>query len=109
VLGLAPLPARFFLHLGLLPLPIIYGFSPNLLLPPADWGEWVKVSEHWFLDIQQNYQLPDNILRFLEAGMPPVYIRFRSMVDEQIQHTTPIVVETLLRCGQRGIQFGGWG
>ena len=109
VLGLKPLPGSFYSHLDVSRLPIVYGFSPNLLPRPDDWGEWLQVSGHWFLDFQLRWQPSQDLLRFLEAGKLPVYVGFGSMVDEQIEHATPIVLGALQRTGQRGILLGGWG
>jgi sterol 3beta-glucosyltransferase len=109
VLGLKPLSGSFYQHLDVSQLPIVYGFSPNLLPRPDDWGEWLKVSGHWFLDFQPDRQPSLDLLRFLESGKPPVYVGFGSMVDEQIKHATPIVLGALQRTSQRGILLGGWG
>jgi sterol 3beta-glucosyltransferase len=108
VLGLQPLPASFYNRLDVTPLPVVYGFSPTLLPPPQDWGPWLQVSGHWYLDEQPGWQPPDQLVRFLEAGKP-VYVGFGSMIDEQIEHATSIVLEALQHLGQRGILLGGWG
>jgi sterol 3beta-glucosyltransferase len=109
VLGLAPLPASFYRRLDVTRMHIVYGFSPTLLPRPEDWGEWLQVSGHWFLDDQSGWQPPEDLVRFLDSGMPPVYVGFGSMVDEQIEHATRIVLGALRRAGQRGILLGGWG
>lgn len=109
VLGLKPLSGSFYQHLDVSRYPIVYGFSPHLLPRPDDWGEWLQVSGHWFLDDQLEWQPPDDLLRFLEAGKSPVYVGFGSMVDEQIQRATSIVLGALQRACQRGILLGGWG
>src|SRR4030042_2228044 len=85
ILGLKPLPAGFYKQLDVSQLPIVYGFSPNLLPRPADWGDWLHVSGHWFLDEQSEWQPPDDLVRFLEAGNPPVYVGFGSIIDKQIR------------------------
>jgi sterol 3beta-glucosyltransferase len=108
-LGLASLPASFYRRLDVSHLPLVYGFSPTLLPRPVDWGEWIQVSGHWFLDDQSAWQPSDDLLRFLEAGKPPVYVGFGSMVDEQIERATHIVLGALQRAGQRGILLVGWG
>ncbi len=109
VLGLKPLPAPFYRRLDVSQLPVVYGFSPTLLPRPSDWGDWLKVSGHWFLDGQPDWLAPVDLLSFLEAGKPPVYIGFGSMVDEQIENATRIVLGALQQSGQRGILLGGWG
>jgi len=109
ILGLQPLPGSFYRRLDVSSIPLVYGFSPNLLPQPNDWGEWIKLSGHWFLEDQTGWEPPNGLLRFLDAGEPPVYIGFGSMVDEQIKHATPIVLGALHRLGKRGILLGGWG
>ncbi len=109
VLGLKPLPASFYRHLDIARMPIVYGFSPSLLPRPNDWGDWLQVSGHWFPDGQTEWQPSPDLLQFLEAGRPPVYIGFGSMVDEQIENASSIVLGALQRAGQRGILLSGWG
>jgi sterol 3beta-glucosyltransferase len=109
ILGLKPLPASFYRQLDVSQLPIVYGFSSNLLPRPSDWGDWLHVSGHWFLDEQSEWRPPDDLVRFLEAGKPPVYVGFGSMIDKQIRRATPIVLKALQRTNRRGSLLGGWG
>jgi sterol 3beta-glucosyltransferase len=109
VLGLKPLPESFYRHLDVSSMPVVYGFSPTLLPRPSDWGDWLQVSGHWFLDDQSDWRPPEDLVRFLEAGNPPVYVGFGSMVDAQIENATRSVLGALSRSGQRGILLGGWG
>ncbi len=109
ILGLAALSARFYRRLDISDLPIIYGFSPTLLPRPRDWGAWLQVSGHWFMDDQPDWQPPVELQRFLDAGRPPVYVGFGSMIDAQIESATRVVLGALQGTGQRGILLGGWG
>lgn len=109
VLGIRPLPNRFFSRLDISPIPIVYGFSPNLIPPPPDWGECRKISGHWFLEDHGGWQPSVELIRFLEAGSPPIYVGFGSMVDQQIRRATPIILGALERLGLRGVLMGGWG
>jgi sterol 3beta-glucosyltransferase len=109
VLEINPLPDHFYRSLDVSHLSLVYGFSPTLLPPPADWGDWLKISGHWFLDTLDQWRPSMEMLRFLDAGKPPVYVGFGSMIDAQIKHVTPIVLGALKRLGQRGILLGGWG
>ena len=90
-------------------MPIVYGFSPNLLPRPEDWGEWLQVSGHWFSEVPPTWQPPQELQKFLEAGKPPLYVGFGSMVDEQIKRATPMLLSALQQTGQRAILSGGWG
>jgi sterol 3beta-glucosyltransferase len=109
VLSLKALPASFYWHLDVSTLPMVYGYSSTLLPRPSDWGLWLKVSGYWFLEEASDWQPPDNLLRFVDAGKPPIYIGFGSMIDEQIKRATHIVLGALKRLGKRGILMGGWG
>jgi sterol 3beta-glucosyltransferase len=109
VLGIPALPNHFYRRLDISPIPLLYGFSPTLLPRPDDWGEWIQMSGHWFMDASSGWQPPIELERFLESGSPPVYIGFGSMVDDQIPSATRIVLEALQLTGQRGILMGGWG
>lgn len=109
MLGLKPLSGSFYRHLDVSNLLLVYGFSPSLLPRPDDWGEWLKVSGHWFLETRSAWQPPTGLLRFMDAGSFPIYIGFGRMVDGQIQYSTPIILGALQRLGLRGILMGGWG
>ncbi len=109
ILGLTPLSSQFYWRLDVSGLPIIYGFSPTLLPRPADWGDWAQVSGHWFMQDQPTWVPPAELARFLDAGTPPVYIGFGSMIDTEIETATGIVLGALRKTGQRGILLGGWG
>lgn len=109
ILGLEPKPASFYRRLDVSRIPVLYGFSPTLLPIPEDWGDWLQVSGHWFFDQLPDWQPSGELVRFLESGKPPVYVGFGSMIDEQIERATSIVLGALQRTDQRGILLGGWG
>lgn len=106
-------------HLDLLPLgkwpfdgprpsPILYGFSPHVIPPPPDWPPSVHVTGYWFLDTDSGWQPPDDLLAYLDAGPPPVYVGFGSTVGEDMADVDRIAVEALRSAGQRGILMAGW-
>jgi sterol 3beta-glucosyltransferase len=59
--------------------PFVYGFSPHVAPRPADWPASHVVAGYWFLDRPPEWTPPAELLRFLDAGSPPVYIGFGSM------------------------------
>ncbi len=107
VLGLPPKPWAFYANLDRAPIPILYGFSPRVVPRPPDWGPWIHITGYWVLE-DEPWTPPDELRRFLEAGPPPVYVGFGSIVDRDPEGLTRIVVEALQRTGQRGILLGGW-
>ncbi len=89
-------------------MPILYGYSPSVLPQPSDWPDWHRVTGYWFLDELQTWQPPADLLDFLAAGPPPVYVGFGSMSPRDPAMATEMVVEALQLAGQRGILLSGW-
>jgi UDP:flavonoid glycosyltransferase YjiC (YdhE family) len=102
------LPQRLLWPFGERATPTLFGFSPLVIPPPADWRGEVHVTGCWFLDAQAGWQPPDHLERFLDAGPPPVYIGFGSMLTRDAQKLTRTVLEALRLAGQRGVLLG-WG
>lgn len=88
---------------------IIYGYSPHVLPPPGDWGDFIHVTGYWFLDPPAGWEPPIDLVNFLNSGTPPVYIGFGSMVNSKPGETTDLVLQALARTGQRGVLSAGWG
>lgn len=88
-------------------LPVIHGYSPTVLSKPKDWNEAMFVTGFWFMD-DGNWQPPGELVDFLAAGPPPVYIGFGSMIGNNPERLTAITLETLRRSGRRGVILGGW-
>ena len=55
-----------------------------------------------------SYSPPISLQRFLEAGAPPLYIGFGSIVVDDAASLTDIVVETVRKLGKRAIISAGW-
>ncbi len=105
VLGLPPIPRRvnsnrhWQQHEF-----VLYGFSPAVVPGLQGLGDRVRVTGYWFLDRPATWQPPAELVAFLQAGPPPVYVGFGSM-GRQVD--APIL-EALARCGQRGLIGAGW-
>lgn len=89
--------------------PIIYGFSPAVLSQPTDWPTQRHVSGYWNLPAGERYQPPEALQAFLEAGPPPVYVGFGSVITQTSAKVREAVLEALHLAGQRGVLLGGWG
>ncbi|XP_028958373.1 sterol 3-beta-glucosyltransferase UGT80A2 isoform X2 [Malus domestica] len=89
--------------------PYGYIWSPHLVPKPKDWGPKVDVVGFCFLDLASNYEPPELLVKWLEAGDKPIYIGFGSLPVQEPQKMTQIIVEALERTGQRGIINKGWG
>lgn len=88
--------------------PILYGYSPAVISPPADWGADVHVTGYWFLDPAEDWTPDPALADFLAAGPPPVYVGFGSMSNRNPEATANLIVDALARTKQRGIIHAGW-
>lgn len=91
------------------PLPSLYAYSPYLVPTPADFPAHVHVTGYWFLQQRPTWQPPEKLVRFLQAGPPPIYVGFGSMSGTTGAKRAQIVIEALQRTGQRGLLASGWG
>ena len=89
--------------------PILYCYSPAVLPPPADWDERMHVTGYWFLDPVDEWTPPADLLEFLQAGSPPIFIGFGSMSPRNPEAMTQVIVQALARTQQRAIILSGWG
>ncbi len=89
--------------------PVLYGYSTHVLPRPRDWSERYNVTGYWFLDEAAGWQPPADLVDFLNAGDPPVYIGFGSMGSRKPEEAGQIALEALRRSGQRGVLASGWG
>jgi UDP:flavonoid glycosyltransferase YjiC (YdhE family) len=60
------------------------------------------------LDRPAEWQPPADIVDFLDAGPPPVYIGFGSMIAKDPAELFDVALEALRQTGQRGVLSTGW-
>ncbi|MBX2996963.1 MAG: glycosyltransferase family 1 protein [Caldilineaceae bacterium] len=89
--------------------PTLYGYSAHVLPRPQDWGAQAHVTGYWFLDEGEDWQPPADLMAFLDAGDPPVYIGFGSMGSRNPEEAGRITLDALARSRQRGVIASGWG
>lgn len=56
----------------------------------VDWGQKVDVVGSCFLDLASNYQPPEPLVNWLNAGPKPIYIGFGSLVSLENSNFTII-------------------
>jgi UDP:flavonoid glycosyltransferase YjiC (YdhE family) len=92
------------------PHPILYAFSRHLQPQPADWSpERAAVVGFWSLDQGRDWTPPQALRDFLNAGPPPIYVGFGSMLSGDQQRFTRLVLDAVRRSGRRAIIATGWG
>jgi UDP:flavonoid glycosyltransferase YjiC (YdhE family) len=106
VLSLPPLPWHKYANADSERNRILYGFSNHVVPRPPDWHKDIRVTGYWFMD-SDNRQPPEDLVSFINAGPPPVYVGFGSMIDRKPHLLTRIVAGALSEAGQRGILATG--
>ena len=76
-------------------MPMLFGISPLVLPKPIDWPDHFHVTGYWFLPRPIDWTPPDDLVRFLDAGEPPVCFSFGSMTDRNSAAITQIVIAAL--------------
>ncbi|KAG8888197.1 hypothetical protein FRB98_008215 [Tulasnella sp. 332] len=89
-----------------LKIPWTYCFSGALIPKPKD---WVNHIGFYFLDGAKGYAPPEDLVQFLEAGEPPIYIGFGSVVVEDANAMTHTIFEAVKQTKVRAIVSAGWG
>lgn len=108
-LGLPVIPrSGYYDNLRAWQIPIIFGFSPNIIPRPADWPAWHSISGYWFLEPDTGWQPPAGLVQFLDSSPAPVFIGFGSMMDNQPEKLTRMAIDALAQAGQRGVLLTGW-
>jgi UDP:flavonoid glycosyltransferase YjiC (YdhE family) len=89
--------------------PTLFGFSEAIVPRPPDWPPWHHVTGYWFGDPDLDPAPSPDLVGFLAAGPPPVYVGFGSVVGRDAPALTALVAEALERAGVRGVLATGWG
>lgn len=87
--------------------PTLYAFSPTICPRPTDWGAAHHVTGFWFLNRLDDWQPPAELLEFLQAGPPPIYVGFGSMSTRRPRQLTRAVTTALERTGIRAVYDPG--
>ena len=86
--------------------PMLYGMSPKLVPPPADWPPDAKICGQWLQPVA-DWSPPKALADFLAAGEPPIYLGFGSMGDLGGPRLIAHAMEALR--GRRALFYPGWG
>lgn len=84
-------------------------WSPGLIPKPEDWGPEIDISGFVFLDLASSFKPPGSLAEFLDAGEPPVYIGFGSIVVDDPEKFTNLIFEAIKKAGVRALVSKGWG
>ena len=81
-----------------------------MLLPkPKDWGPHISVPGFFVLPSTDAFIPPPDLLEFLEAEDPPIYIGFGSIIVDDSEAMTSMIFEAIKQAGVRAVVSKGWG
>ncbi|MCJ1429861.1 hypothetical protein MMC29_007776 [Sticta canariensis] len=83
--------------------------SPALIPKPTDWGKNIAIAGFYFLPLASSYSPPSELQSFLQAGPPPIYIGFGSIVVPDPDALTATVFEAIQRANVRALVSKGSG
>lgn len=79
--------------------PVLWPFEDGLGLDPVQTGAWIMLDDR---------PLPADLVEFLEAGEPPVYVGFGSMQLATAPDAAAVAVEAIRAQGRRALLSRGW-
>jgi sterol 3beta-glucosyltransferase len=97
-----------FKPLAIRGVPVLYGYSPAVIPPAADWDPSVTVCGYWFPE-PEPWTPPADLVDFINAGPAPVYIGFGSMLSADPARLTGTILEGVKLAGCRAVLATGWG
>ncbi|KAK8035092.1 Sterol 3-beta-glucosyltransferase UGT80B1 [Apiospora rasikravindrae] len=83
--------------------------SPALIPKPNDWGNHIDIAGFFFLNLASNFTPEPELGAFLEAGPPPIYIGFGSIVVDDPNALTRMIFDAVAATGVRALVSKGWG
>ncbi len=89
--------------------PNLLAYSPAVLPRPKDWSASHQPTGFFFLKRVDDWQPSSELLAFLAAGPPPVFVGFGSMRLGDPAQLTLKVLRALELAGQRGVLLVGGG
>jgi UDP:flavonoid glycosyltransferase YjiC (YdhE family) len=88
--------------------PVLCGYSPQLLPRPGDWRESIETVGFWWPVTPADWQPSTDLVEFLAAGPPPVFITLGSMATRRGADLGELFSTALRKAGVRGIVQSGW-
>jgi len=90
--------------------PILHGYSPLVAPRPQDWRPGLDVVGYWWPPRPLGWEPPEELVRFLAAGPPPVYVGFGSlpMPKGESERVAGVIADALRKAKVRGIVQAGW-
>ncbi|WID97330.1 hypothetical protein QO058_03400 [Bosea vestrisii] len=79
--------------------PVLWPWRPTDLCDAIQTGAWI---------LPDNRPLPAELMAFLEAGEPPIYVGFGSMFMQSAKDAARVAIEAIRAQGRRAVVLRGW-
>ena len=91
-------------------IPVLFPFSNQV----TQWADnylpkFAKITGYWFLDSNDSWQPPADLLDFLEEGEKPIYVGFGSNPILNTEHMNEIILKAIQKSNKRAIVQAGLG
>jgi UDP:flavonoid glycosyltransferase YjiC (YdhE family) len=86
----------------------VQAYSPHVVPHADDWPTTVRTTGFMFLEEQNGWEPPADLISFLEEAEPAVCIGFGSMVGHNLEKITRIVIDAVRKSGCRVVLLSGW-
>ncbi|WP_433566002.1 glycosyltransferase [Nocardia sp. CA-151230] len=89
---------------------VLHGYSQAVSPRPVDWRAGLEVTGYWWPPRPVGWEPPAELVEFLEAGPPPVFVGFGSTTEGMSRRAefSEIVNEALRQYGGRALVQAGW-
>lgn len=88
--------------------PILHGFSEHVVPRPADWPAHLDVTGYWWPAEPDRYSPPQQLVDFLSAGPPPVFVGLGSTATARGAELSDTIGTALRATGTRAVVQTGW-
>jgi sterol 3beta-glucosyltransferase len=88
--------------------PTFHGFSAAVVPRPSDWPPQLEVVGYWWPLRPPGWQPPAELVSFLAAGPPPVFVGFGSMAPGNGARLAAPVLAAVRATGVRAVVQAGW-
>lgn len=109
-LGLGSATGDYYHRLEQLEVPIVHAYSPNLVLPPKEWGD-----HHIITGALRQPEgggqasgLSDELETWLSQGPAPIYVGFEGLPLKDVGWMLNLVLRVIERLGSRAIVAAQW-
>jgi len=89
--------------------PVLYCFSTTVIPKPYDWDNNIHITGYWFLEHEDDWVPPSELVEFIKSGTKPIYVGFGSMSSRKPEETADIILNAIVKTKQRTIMLTGWG